>query len=92
MEVEIIPTVEVRIQLTAGEHEQLANLAEREGVSESSLIQRALAAFLDSASDDGAADHSDWQALGLAAFEAEWNNPEDAIYDNWRDLYRVGVR
>ncbi|MBM3242729.1 hypothetical protein FJZ31_41240 [Candidatus Poribacteria bacterium] len=25
----------------------------------------------------------EWQALSLAAFERDWDNEEDAIYDNW---------
>jgi hypothetical protein len=33
----------------------------------------------------------DWQRLGLAAFEREWDNPDDAIYDNWRELYGVSA-
>jgi hypothetical protein len=28
-----------------------------------------------------------WQELGMSRLEAEWDNPEDAIYDNWRELY-----
>jgi hypothetical protein len=27
--------------------------------------------------------------MGLAAFQEEWDNPEDAIYDNWREHYGV---
>jgi hypothetical protein len=30
---------------------------------------------------------TDWQHLSLASFAAGWDNPEDAIYDNWRELY-----
>ncbi len=26
---------------------------------------------------------ADWMALGLDAFQKDWDNPEDAIYDNW---------
>jgi hypothetical protein len=28
-----------------------------------------------------------WQELGMSRLEVEWDNPEDAIYDNWRELY-----
>jgi predicted DNA-binding antitoxin AbrB/MazE fold protein len=38
---------------------------------------------VDEASDEG------WRDLGLSRLEAEWDNPEDAIYDNWRELYGV---
>jgi hypothetical protein len=34
---------------------------------------------------------ADWQRLGLAAFERDWDNPDDAIYDNWRELYGVSA-
>lgn len=43
--------------------------------------------LLDSIVAAEAGDEADWQNLSLAAFEADWNNPEDAIYDNWRELY-----
>ena len=30
-----------------------------------------------------------WALLGTARLEEEWNNPEDAIYDDWKRLYGV---
>ena len=52
--------------------------------------------LLDSVVDDSVAAYEvetevDWQKLGLAAFEKEWDNPEDAIYDNWREQYGVST-
>ena len=35
------------------------------------------------------ADDDAWQQLGLAAFEQDWDNDEDAIYDDWRKHYGV---
>jgi len=29
----------------------------------------------------------DWSALGLRSFKEDWDNPEDAVYDNWRKHY-----
>ena len=43
--------------------------------------------LLDSVVAGEAGDEADWQHLSLSAFEADWDNPEDAIYDNWRALY-----
>lgn len=37
-------------------------------------------------------EESDWHALSLTAFDADWDNPEDAIYDNWRELYGIPER
>jgi excisionase family DNA binding protein len=28
-----------------------------------------------------------WTQLSAPAFEADWDNPEDAIYDDWQRLY-----
>jgi hypothetical protein len=32
-------------------------------------------------------DTEGWQELGMSRLEEEWDNPDDAIYDNWRELY-----
>ncbi|MEZ4728663.1 MAG: hypothetical protein R3E79_16130 [Caldilineaceae bacterium] len=37
-------------------------------------------------------DEVDWQELSLSAFEKDWDNEEDAIYDNWRTHYGVPAR
>lgn len=28
-----------------------------------------------------------WSHLSAPAFDADWDNPEDAIYDDWQELY-----
>ncbi len=35
------------------------------------------------------AEHQGWTELGMSRLEAEWDNPEDAIYDDWKKLYGV---
>ncbi len=40
--------------------------------------------LLDSVVSEDTEDELDWQAMSLAAFEKDWGNAEDAIYDNWR--------
>jgi len=45
--------------------------------------------LLDSLIVDEAADETDWNNMGLASFEKDWDNPEDAVYDNWREHYAV---
>lgn len=30
-----------------------------------------------------------WSAQGMSRLEEEWDNPRDAVYDNWRKLYGV---
>lgn len=43
--------------------------------------------LLDSVLTSEIDEEKDWQRLSLSAFEQEWDNEEDAIYDNWRELY-----
>jgi hypothetical protein len=45
--------------------------------------------LLDSIIAGDAEDAADWQSLGLKMFEADWDNPDDAIYDDWRSLYGI---
>ncbi|MEZ4713331.1 MAG: hypothetical protein R3A44_39460 [Caldilineaceae bacterium] len=37
-------------------------------------------------------DEVDWQELSLSSFEKDWDNDEDAIYDDWRTHYGVPTR
>ena len=30
-----------------------------------------------------------WAELGMSRLEQEWDNPEDAVYDDWKKLYGV---
>lgn len=32
---------------------------------------------------------AEWQEQGMQRLEAEWDNPADAVYDNWKELYGV---
>ncbi len=45
--------------------------------------------LLDSVLADEINDERDWQRLSLSAFEKDWDNEEDAIYDTWRTAYGV---
>ncbi len=39
-----------------------------------------------------ASDETDWTAMSLASFQQDWDNAEDAVYDNWRELYDIPAR
>ena len=28
-----------------------------------------------------------WREFGMSRLEEEWDNPQDAVYDDWRKLY-----
>lgn len=48
--------------------------------------------LLESVLSDARHEEADWMALGLAAFQREWDNDEDAIYDDWKEHYGVTTR
>lgn len=33
----------------------------------------------------------DWHSMSLASFTKDWDNSEDAIYDDWRELYGISA-
>jgi hypothetical protein len=35
------------------------------------------------------AEDEGWRELGMSRLEEEWDNPQDAVYDDWRRLYGV---
>ena len=37
-------------------------------------------------------DEANWLAMSLDTFQRDWDNAEDAIYDNWRELYGIPAR
>lgn len=85
MEVQTFPLLEVQLKLIGREAEQLTRMAIGRGISTTALIQKAIQELLEKSSDE----EQDWQALGISAFEADWDNAEDAIYDDWRKHYGV---
>jgi len=48
--------------------------------------------LLDSLLVNEAEDEADWLKMSLSTFEKDWDNPDDTIYDNWRELYGVPAR
>ncbi len=36
-----------------------------------------------------AAERDEFSDLGMSRLEKEWDNSEDAIYDEWKQLYRL---
>ena len=68
---------------------EVLNVADRLTLAERLFTARWL---LDSVLTWEINDNEDWQQLGLVAFEKEWDNEEDAIYDDWRTIYGVPAR
>jgi hypothetical protein len=41
---------------------------------------------------DALAQEQDWAAAAEQSFAKDWDNEDDAIYDNWREYYHVPER
>lgn len=68
---------------------EVLTIADRLTAAERLFVARWL---LDSVLTKETDDEIDWQALSLSTFEEDWDNEEDAIYDNWRVHYGVPAR
>ena len=64
------------------------------GVKRLTTVERLVLAklLLESVLTGESGDEADWSAMGLDSFQRDWDNAEDAIYDNWRELYGVPAR
>ena len=60
--------------------------SERLTESERLLLARSI---LESLLSDDALEGIEWRHLGLRSFQQDWDNEEDAIYDDWREHYGV---
>ncbi len=88
--VEMSSVITKQVHLPTDYAEQLERLAQGRGVSEDALIEKGLDLLFQLAEvTEDIDDPRAWQALGLSAFERDWDNEEDAIYDDWRKHYGV---
>jgi hypothetical protein len=83
-------TVERHIWLSPDRAYRLDYLARTRGIAENQVIEKALD-ILFSLTDllDERAERQGWSFLSEASLQRVWDNPEDAAYDNWRELYGV---
>jgi len=68
-------------------------LAQVKALSEDQLIEKALD-ILFSLADllDSQVERQGWSFLSEASLQRVWDNAEDAVYDNWRELYALPTR
>jgi len=90
---EMLITVEKRIWLPTESADRLGRLARSQEISENQLVVKALD-ILFSLTElfDERAERQGWSFLSEASLQRIWDNEEDAIYDNWRELYGVPTR
>jgi len=82
--------VEKHIRLSVERADRLGRLAQVHQIREDQIIEKALD-ILFSLTDllDERAERQGWSFLSEAALQRVWDNEEDAVYDNWRELYEV---
>jgi hypothetical protein len=85
--------VEKRIWLSAERADRLSRLAQMRQIREDQIVEKALD-ILFSLTDllDERAEQRGWSFLSEAALHRVWGNEEDAVYDDWRELYQVPAR
>jgi hypothetical protein len=85
--------VEKRVWLSVEYAGRLSRLAQVHQIREDRIIEKALdILFILTVLLDERADRQGWSFLSEAALHYVWDNEEDAIYDNWRELYEVPAR
>ncbi len=85
--------IEKHIQLSVERADRLNRLAQTHQIHEDRIVEKALD-ILFSLTDllNERAERRGWSFLSEAALQRVWDNEEDAVYDNWRELYEVSAR
>ncbi len=85
--------VEKHVRLSAECAERLSRLAQAQAMSEDQIIEKALdILFKLTELFDENAERRGWSFLSQASLQRIWDNEEDAVYDNWKELYGVSAR
>jgi hypothetical protein len=82
-------SVSVTELATSPQIEKILNAADQLTPTERLFIARRL---LDSVLAGEIEDDQDWRQMSLSSFEKDWDNEDDAIYDEWRTHYDVPAR
>ncbi len=90
---EMLATVEKHIWLSTERADRLSRLARSQEINENQIIEKALDILFNLTElFDERAERQGWSFLSEASLQRIWDNEEDAIYDNWRELYGVSTR
>jgi len=85
--------IEKHIQLSGERAERLNRLAQTHQIHEDRIVEKALD-ILFSLTDllNERTERQGWSFLSETALQRVWDNEEDAVYDNWGELYEVPAR
>ena len=83
------PTIiEKRFRLSSNSAHRLSLLAQSRQISEDQIIERALDILFNLADlFDEHDEHQGWSFLSESSLQRIWDNEQDAVYDNWQELY-----
>jgi len=88
-----VTKVSHKFALTLDRTERLKRLAEARRISESEVVEKALDVYFDLADASNPQDERrGWSRLSEGSLQYVWDNDQDAVYDNWRDLYGIPER
>ena len=85
--------VEKHVHISEQRADYLSRMARTNSLSEDQIIEKALD-ILFSLSDilDVRIEKQGYSFLSEQSLQRIWDNPEDAEYDNWREIYDVSAR
>ena len=85
--------VEKQFWLSSGHAALLKHIAQTRRITEEEVIEKALDVLSKLADDvSEKTEQEGWSFLSEDALRRIWENDEDAIYDNWRDMYGIPAR
>jgi hypothetical protein len=89
----MLATVDKQIKLSSERADRLSRLATAQEISEDYIVEKALDILfgLTELLDEHAERHA-WSFIAEHSLQRIWDNEEDALYDNWREMYEVSTR
>ena len=74
------------------DHIDVHDLSENEARLIAAFVEFLRSQRQEQAIQEAQAQERDWAADAVTAFAQDWDNTEDAVYDNWREHYHVPER
>jgi hypothetical protein len=85
--------IEKHILLSPERAYRLAGLARAKATTEDKLVEKALDILFNVTELlDEPGERPGWSYVSEGSLRRVWNNDQDAVYDNWRELYGISAR
>ena len=80
-------TVDLQMKRGAMEHIDVHDLPEDQAKLVAAFVE--FLRGLQQTTQDTSTQDQDWQRASVASFADDWDNEQDAVYDNWQQHYHV---